>query len=96
MADVSQPVSVMQLPATLVEWTDGTFTVRSEMYGEMSVGSVNYVDANNKDLISKKQSLLWCLLAGFSGWLLYGLIRCFIEKPTRKMRCVEITLLPKK
>lgn len=95
MAD-KQAVSVMQLPATLVEWSDGTFTVRTDMYGEMSVGSVNYVDADNKDLISKEKSVLWSVLAGFIGWVLYGVVRCFVEKPKQKMRCLEITFLPKK
>lgn len=95
-SNISAPTSVMQLPATLVEWSDGTFSVRSELYGEMSVGSVNYVDANNKGLIEKEKSLLYCVLAGFIGWIAYGVVRCFIEKPRQKMRCLEITLLPKK
>lgn len=91
-----QAQSVLQLPATLVEWTDGTFTVRTDMYGEMSVGGVHYVDADNKNLISKDKSILWSVIAGFIGWVLYGIVRCFVEKPSQKRRCLEITFLPKK
>ncbi len=95
MADASQPVSVMQLPATLVEYSDGSFQVVTDMYGTMNVGGTSYAEITSV-VPDKKYTIKWAVIAGFIGWVLYGVIRCFIERPTRKMRCVEITLLPKK
>jgi hypothetical protein len=94
MAD-KQAAAVMQLPATLVEWTDGSFTVVSEMYGSMNVGGTSYKETT-VEIPDKKYTIKWAVIAGFFGWVLYGIVRCAIERPTRKMRCLEITLLPKK
>jgi len=94
MAD-NQAASVMQLPATLVEWSDGTFTVVSDMYGSMNVGGTEYKETTVQ-VPDRNYTIKWAIIAGFIGWVLYGVIRCFIEKPTKKMRCLEITLLPKK
>jgi hypothetical protein len=92
---VKQASSVMQLPATLVEFSDGTFQVVTDMYGTMNVGGTSYAETTTV-IPDKKYTIKWAVIAGFIGWVLYGSIRCFLEKPTKKMRCVEITLLPKK
>jgi hypothetical protein len=76
------------LDATLQIWSDGTTTVSTPELGMMEVGSV---DVSECRLAWNLTPLQWCLIAGFGGYLVHGILNAYIchNSKTTVKECIK-------
>ena len=79
------------LDATLQLWSDGSTTVTTNDLGMMEVGAVG---VNECRLTGNLTPLQWCLIAGFGGYIIHGIINavlCHTNKTTT-VECIKKVL----
>jgi hypothetical protein len=79
------------LDATLQLWSDGSTTVTTNELGMMEVGAV---DVNECRLSGNLTPLQWCLIAGFGGYIIHGIINATLchNSKTTAVDCIKKVL----